>query len=661
MEETRSDVRNSRKPCLARQRVLSPFQLRLLFRRIEIHEKNSIRVSVTTFRRCFRRVLDMFDPNLDFNLDEFGAHSGGSKMTWEDVREAIDGQNVPAVPLSIPQIVFLAMEDPSTSHLAMAWYSLNNLAIVVNISIMILQSLPGYSPGTQSLFTFALSWCIRLFTVDYCAKAFCVMWCPIALFDEVWMLDNALPCGEKEYLISRSLHTTKGQRLWYWATCGRNIVDFCSILPNLLSFVIVGMHLPLTSLRMVRFLGALRILRAFKAVGKWVTTLQTLGEAFFSSMGAVFVLVLYMGVFSLVAGAVLYEQEHRFKDAKDFVNVPTSMGVVVEDFVGKSLSAASSLMGKVVLACVGMFKGIIILLPIDKLKKATKSSADHFERMSALKEQVERETMLRSLPKGISWASDFACPTARFEVLDDTDVNDANASVGTAHVPIFEARPVEAALLVPLHGGTANRLFGAPPELKVLVRWTPAPDEDEPSSEVPTRRQKKRMPKGDLSLRVLEGSNFGGSETMRWQVRMFVPEKLYGVRSNSYFGTPWSSSGSPSPAWGDGDDAEGLFDVAWEDEEEEEPEETTAEAFRRKVLEALDAGPGDHCQFERRTMELLQQQSKRIQDLERHLTEASESTSMLAAEKALELPEQIEVPKKVVTPRRGCMPFRRAH
>lgn len=608
MEEARSIAGPPRKPCIATSHEFTPFQLRLLFRRIEIFEKNSAKVPVITFRRCFRRVLDMFDPRADFDLEEFGCHEGCSKMSWQDVRIAIDRGVVPKIQLSLPQVIFLALEDFTTSHIATIWYCLTNLAIVVNISVMILQSLDGYSETTKGYFAFSTDCCISLFVFDYFAKAITVVWCPIALYDEVWMFDHALPSGDKEYLITHSLHTTKLQRLFYWATCARNLIDFFSILPNMLSLVMSGMHLPLSPLRMLRLLRVVRILRAFKAVGKWVTTLQTLGEAFFSSMGAVFVLVLYMAVFALVTGAVLYELEHS--GGSHFVDVPTAMKFVTERFVGKSLSVASSMTGAAVLAGVGMFKGIIFLLPIDKLKKATKASADRFQQMSTFKDQVERETLVRSLPKGIAWASDFNCPTARFEVFDGgAEDGERHPSVGTAHIPLFEMQPTEVVLLVPLHGGAATRAFGAKPELEVLVTWTPAME----------NRKKRDPPKGDLALKVLSGVNFASAVGSRWQVRMYVPETIYGDTANTTFLTSRSLAATATPTWGD--HAQGFFTIAWEAKDEEKHQETQAEAFRRQVLAALEPDPEDEG-FEEKVLGLLELQSKRIAELEEKIREA---------------------------------------
>lgn len=275
-------------------------------------------------------------------------------MNWKDARVLIDKGKMPKIPLSLPQIVFLAMDDFTTSTLATAWYTLTTIVIVVNIVVIILQSLSGYTDESQSWFALINDWCVNIFILEYFTKAFCSMYCPIALFDSAWMLDHVLPYGDHEHLVANSLHTTKWQRLSHWACTVNNVVDFVSITPKLLSVAVSGMHLPLASLRMLRLLRIIRVFRAFRAVGKWVTTLQVLSEAFMSSLGSVFVLVLYIGLFSMVAGAVLYSEEGETDDR--FRTVPSAIAYVTERFVGDSFSITETLVGGLVLASVGVFK-----------------------------------------------------------------------------------------------------------------------------------------------------------------------------------------------------------------------------------------------------------------------------------------------------------------
>eukprot|EP00429_Kryptoperidinium_foliaceum_P066812 CAMPEP_0176065934 /NCGR_PEP_ID=MMETSP0120_2-20121206/32901_1 /TAXON_ID=160619 /ORGANISM="Kryptoperidinium foliaceum, Strain CCMP 1326" /LENGTH=633 /DNA_ID=CAMNT_0017399535 /DNA_START=104 /DNA_END=2008 /DNA_ORIENTATION=+ len=600
MEVEPSRVAPLRKPCILTSHQVTPYQLRLIFRKIEDHEGGAPMVPVVLFRRCFRRWLDMHDPRISFDLEAFGSCTEGFKMNWTDVRALIDREAMPKIPLCIPQVVFLAMEDFTTSHIATAWYVLTNVVIVINIVVIILQSLSGYSDESVKIFGLINDWCVQLFIFEYFVKAFCVQWCPIAYFDAAWALDHVLPFGESEHLLADSLHTTKLQRFSHWALTTNNVVDLVSMSPKLLSVVLSGMHLPLSSLRMLRLLRVIRVLRAFRVVGKWVTTLQVLSEALFSALGSVFVLVLYIALFSMVAGAVLYnEEDHSKSDHYD--TVPSAIAYVTERFVGDSFSKAQTLLGGLILASVGVFKATIFLLPIERLKTATTAAEAKFQENARFREQVERETNRASTPKHLLWVNDFRCPTVRIQVWDARDDANGDPAFGTLHIPILSKEWAEAVVAVPLHGGRVKKLFGKRPELEMKVTWES--DEDYEGT----------LPKGLLKLQVLRGSNFAGGPDTRWRVFLEVPETLYGARASADWTSPTSLTGTSTPEWGE--DALRESTIEWGTRDEQKGPENVEDKFRRRVLKLLDA------EDERRAMqasiiEMLERQSAQLAELE---------------------------------------------
>jgi len=467
--------------------------------------------------------------------------------------------------------VFLIMEDFTTSWASLLWYVITNTAIILNIAIIIFQSLDGWKSEKARL-DLTMEICVHLFIFDYAVKAFTVMWCPIALFDETYMLDRLLPDPRQQKLVLQPLQTTRLQRVSYWATVPSNVIDLLSILPSLLNYVVSGMHLPLSSLRMLRLLRVIRVLRAFKAVGKWVTTLQVLGEAFYSSLGSILVLILYIALFSMVAGAILYQQEGE--ELERYSDVPAAMTMVAEMFVGKSYSVTTTLMSAFVLASVGMFKGIIFLLPIDKLKKATKASEERYAQLNELRAQVEEEEIFSCQPPGIEWASDFHCPAVRVLVYPDRGAETSMVpATGMMNIPIMKSERIEATLCVPLHGGAPQRCMGPNPELECFVTWEPAA--------VDTRG----VPRGTLVVRILRGKEFAGVLGSNWRVHLEVPGNLYGDTASIVWVSCASCSGSPDPEWGDS--ACHPFEIKWVIHEEIKTE-TNDQAFQRRVLELLE-------------------------------------------------------------------------
>mmetsp|Transcript_151749 Transcript_151749/g.486868 ORF Transcript_151749/g.486868 Transcript_151749/m.486868 type:complete len:607 (-) Transcript_151749:215-2035(-) len=564
MEQAPSKPRAPPKPCIIRTYETTPFLMRVIFKCLEDQEK-SHEVPVVLFRRVLRRFIDTFDPRMQFDLDAWGSRQNKFKMTWADVRLSIEEGLLPMVPLSCPQRIFLTMEDFTSSNTAMLYYIVLNIAIVANIGSIVLASLETKGDFFADNFQIVSELCVYLFVFDYSMKALCVTSCPIALFDEAWLIETATMPGVMKF--SQSLQPTKWQRFIHWATSPTNLIDFFSILPWLLTLVAGQVHLPLSALRMLRLLRVIRVLRAFKAVGKWVITLQVLGEAFYSSLGSILVLVVYIGLFSMVAGAILYQQEHK-DNPHDWHDVPSSMRGVVEMFVGKSFSVSNSVVSALVLASVGMFKGIIFLLPITKLRNATQTSQNHVDMLANLRDQVETE----ALPQQIEWASDFNCPCVRVRVHEEGQEKGSIPAIGMLNVPLHELEPVDVLMQVPLHGGP-QRMCAARPEVDIKMLWTPS-------------GKNPRLPHGKLSVKILQGRNFSGYASSRWRVELEVPEKLYGKGAQTEWMYPLSQTGAPEPAWGD--EAAHTFNIDWEvaeDPNHEMPEQ----AFQRQVLELLHA------------------------------------------------------------------------
>merc|ERR1719215_88225 len=176
-------------------------------------------------------------------------------------------------------------------------------------------------------------------------------------------------------------------------------------------------------------------------------------------MGAIVVLILYILIFSLVGGTLLYQQEFESAleanldpsgDAQKFKNVPAAFQQVAQLLVG-NFDVATTATGVIVIASLGLFKNIIFLLPINKIKEATNASNKAHEKLDKLKLEVEVETaLLHSRYDRTDWANNYHCPVVRVEVAHDTDTS--LAAVGMLNVPIMETSKVQAHIIVPLHG-----------------------------------------------------------------------------------------------------------------------------------------------------------------------------------------------------------------
>ncbi len=162
-----------------------------------------------------------------------------------DVKAHIHDGLLPKIPLTLPQGIFLTLEDFTTSWVALVYYIVVNIGIVANITMIIMGSMDVYK--NNRLLQVGSNCCVYLFIFDYCMKAATVSFCPIGLFDEVWLVETVALKDS----ISCPLHASKRQRFMYWATTATNVIDFLSISPFFLEFLVAKIHIPLSALRML--------------------------------------------------------------------------------------------------------------------------------------------------------------------------------------------------------------------------------------------------------------------------------------------------------------------------------------------------------------------------------------------------------------------------
>lgn len=462
-----------------------------------------------------------------------------------------------------------------------------------------IKSVEGLSPYHALFCQEAERWTIRVFAIDYFVKAICVMWVPVPFFNEEWALERILPNADQ----IMELRTTHWQRFWYFASMPSQVIDFASILPVLLQWLFEeAQHLPLSGLRVLRLLRVMRILKAFKALGSWVRELQVLGEAFYSSLGSVFVLLIYIMLFSMIAGAVLQQQEVDGDPA--FETVPWSTWYVIARFAGgvhslpRAQAVASTPISALVIAAMGLFRGVVFLLPIDQLKKATQEAEMRQKEIQDMSKQVteEADELHRiQLGEGATWAKDPTCPYVRVEVsiCDSSGTPMARPAVGAINVPIFLDTPEEATLLLPLHCHVAGLQ-----KLEVHMHWAPL-------------MSAGQMPLGKLRLRPQRGFGFSGWGN-QWVCRFLIPVKFYGEGAfEEWFSAASGEASRGEIRWA----SEGrTFDVHWQ--QNIKP----------------DAGPRMQSDedFQRRVLELLEDQNRRIGELEKSISASKTLQNLIA-------------------------------
>eukprot|EP00928_Gymnodinium_smaydae_P089865 TRINITY_DN73754_c0_g1_i1.p1 TRINITY_DN73754_c0_g1~~TRINITY_DN73754_c0_g1_i1.p1 ORF type:complete len:648 (+),score=108.35 TRINITY_DN73754_c0_g1_i1:114-1946(+) len=564
--------KSSKLTCFSTEIEFSVIQLRQVFRKLEKIE-HSKKVHVSMVRRCIRNLLDLYSFHLKLDVEMIGSQDNTDMMTWQDFRTSIDRGVMPVVKLSFPQIVYVTLEQQS-SIFGMFWYVLTNFTIILNIALLVAVSMPEVEVLEYFyLLTHMEHWCVYFFVLDYMLKAVFVCWCPIAMIDDRWLLQ------EVNARATSKVQHSKFERFWFFATTPGNVVDLASITPLFLAYIVEGTKLPLSSLRMLRLLRIFRVLKSFRALGKWVVELQVLGEAFYNSLGTVAVLLIYMALLAMLAGAIINNQDRDSSEV--FETVPWSMWYVVARFVGMQgalPNAAGVVLAPLscfVLASVGLFKGIIFLLPIDRLKEATKHAEEYYKELSELTAEIEAEDLRKKLPPSVAWTVDTTCPVVRIEIFEYSE--SLGGPTGEARglvkcpVPILRSTPEADALRVPVIGPSMRRFCGAAPHMEIGIKWEPS-------------EQNRGAPKGKLLLTVVQGISIRNSGE-RWCCRFEVPSSLYGESAGEQWLCGPCDAPSTNPTWSVANSKE--FSIEWEAAAPEEPHESKEAKFQEQVCAML--------------------------------------------------------------------------
>jgi len=312
-----------------------------------------------------------------------------------------------------------------------------------------------------------------------------------------------------------------------------------------------------------------------------------------------------------------------------------------------------------IIACVGMFKGVLFLLPIDSLKKATMQAERHHNEIEALRAELAEEE--RNLNNENDWAEDFDCPTARVHILSGE--NGTAIAFSDLPVPLLETSSVNTTVRLPFGGYQARKSCGMRPSVEFRVLWEPFPgnvgDKVRASTAMPretmddlgitaddegqvtafntaqdqasvrwkrlgntawcnkshlqvigepdvvlTPQQHKGpkdvlQPSGSLTLQPLQAVDFANAAGASLRCTFAVPCRLFGAEAVA------SYTSGPCHEYRWGDDAAKKFRIEWESPWRPPPKVRAADS--RFLAEE---------QFQERVLDTLRQQSLHIQQLE---------------------------------------------
>jgi hypothetical protein len=545
------------------------------------------KLHVIIFRRFLERFHDLLDektPNI--NAEDFGAASSSTHLNWDDLRRVFEkddeGSRFPQIKLKFAEqcnFVFagqcnslfdssLQGQGQGESYLSWTVGIIILLAIILNV-VQIL-GLVGESVGNL---------CALIFSVEYLCKLSVSPFCRYSIFNEDWLLEKVVP-DPKDAEAVLPAGMTPGARLARFVFTPMNVIDLLSILPTWIEMVLSetggGVNL--------QFLRALRLFRLFRILkfGKFSSTLTVLGVTVFNSIQAICVLCLYIVMISMLAGAVIQQFEEKSEDEelqKAFSSVPMAMKwvagrmVAMQHSLPEKKALPQHLVSAFIVIFLGLFKGVIFVLPIATITQAYTEANKANVKQQAMTKAVEEDRMT---PLGTEWCKDHTAPTARIEVRKEGK-GDTPCGTGWVKLPFYTQGKdrLESDFWVPLVGSLKGMCSGHP-GVQVTMVWQPDADS----------KPKEKLPKGELTVKEIKGANFKSEAGASWICVVEVQVKLYPVEvggKDHILRCEYKQSGgdASSPEF----DSTHRFTVRWEVAGQKERGD---DEWQRQVLELLD-------------------------------------------------------------------------
>jgi len=374
---------------------------------------------------------------------------------------------------------------------------------------------------------------------------------------------------------------TPPQRFCRFLAKPMNIIDALAIAPFWLTLFFRNvLPFPLAFLRTLRLLRFLRIMK----IGKFDSTVVVLGTTLAKSLDSIQVLLIYVLLMSLMAGAILHQTERvgQQQPLPPFDTVPDSSWWVFSRILWMRHSCPwskgypSTLLGSLVNIVYLVLKNIIWALPFGQIRQIFDKTWKETQELQEIRRSVELED---AAAMDTLWIENGKAAAIEIEVWQVGDAASL-AERAMVPVPILESTASTAIVQVNLSGGNMSPWFGRP-QLEVEVSWRPTQVEDGHS-------------RGELEIVPLRGQRFVSNKpTSQWRCLVKVPVHLFGHDSLQSWTSRNSTSGQ-KPRW-DPDSGGGCFSIAWtrhggetiRKEPSREQTDASMEALLQKTLDVL--------------------------------------------------------------------------
>mmetsp|Transcript_46453 Transcript_46453/g.108167 ORF Transcript_46453/g.108167 Transcript_46453/m.108167 type:complete len:640 (+) Transcript_46453:84-2003(+) len=485
------------------------------------------KVHVTVLRSLSVKLLDTFglDGLGPIENDFFGLNPNHEQVwfTWVDLCNNLIKVGHPVVKLNAFERIYMTLDMPDTSILAHFQMFVMLVVILVNLAMIVIQSLPQSecphfleNVATQECGSGVQGFCMAAFSLEYLVKLTCSPFVRMELFDKDSLLTQAARAHKCDLWHKPAAGPL--QRVWSFLINPMHLIDMVSILPSIITMV-MGELLPLSSASFLRVLRIGRIFRILKT-GRYLEMLQILATVIVRSMRSIMVLMIFVVIVMLLGGVLLEQTE----PGEAFSTVPLACYWIGAHLINMKevpgyKHPVQTVCGVTVVAFVMILKAVLWILPVGQMKGAYDEACKSSDKLHNMKEEVRCEL---TRPEWMVHAGLQDAVQAYLEVSQQHNPQIRGRAV--MPVPILSQKNRSFDIEVHFQEGPLSRAwtFRKPASMTLHVRWKP--------DITMIKADKPALPHGRLIVEPLETSGFPG-DAQGWSCLLRAPTGLAGTES----------------------------------------------------------------------------------------------------------------------------------
>eukprot|EP00438_Fugacium_kawagutii_P021578 Skav212162 [mRNA] locus=scaffold754:244970:248940:+ [translate_table: standard] len=326
----------------------------------------SSQVSVVALRNMSARIMEIMQLGDPMRVDFFGDLCTHRKRTWNDMCRSLLDVGHLRVRLTPTERIFVTLEVEDSSFIAKVWFYIVMTVTIANVSVFIWPQLlahaisaVGMSSRTDEWSLYFKNACMAVFTSDYLLKMVC------APFVRLEVVEPSIEYFDIHSWTDRPM--SRFQRFVHSFKQSSNVIDLLAVLPWWCDLMF-GPFLPAASF--LRILRLARVFRIFKSV-RHLDMMQVLGMTLWKSISMVAIVFTLIAIIGLIAACLLQQVEH---DAEVFDSVLSSWYWTIYRLIGMKdtpnhKGIVASYWGIAVLGCTLTLKGVLWIVPIERIKQ----------------------------------------------------------------------------------------------------------------------------------------------------------------------------------------------------------------------------------------------------------------------------------------------------